>query len=818
MLVRDVQTGRWCFYEVRLFATVRGIETRVGSFHMQTVHPPVLKDIVLIGAGHSHVGVLRMFGMDPMPGVRLTLVTRQVHTPYSGMLPGLIAGLYDHDEAHIDTGPLSRFAQARLYHSEVIGLDLAAKCVICRDRPPVPYDVLSINIGSTPSARQIPGAAEHAIPVKPIDGFIARFETAHTRVLKARGRARIGVVGGGAGGVELLLSLHRRLTRDVAVAGFDAANLTFTLITESDEILPSFPPRMRRRFTEILCERGIHVVTGGRVSQVQSGAVVVDGHGVIALDEVFWTTRAAPAAWLGDTGLALDAEGFIRVTEALQSVSHPDVFAAGDIAAIEGHALPKSGVYAVRSGPPLARNMRRILESKSLVSYKPQREALYLISTGERYALGARNGFTFEGAWVWKLKDFIDRRFMARFRDLPDMVAPAATPVPAIADREAIKEISAMAMRCGGCGAKVGATVLTRALGTVEPAARNDVVVGLDAPDDAAVVDAGGPHLSVHTVDYFRAVFDDPYTFGRIAANHALGDIYAMGAEPQTALAIATVPYGIEAKVEADLSQMMAGANDILREAGCALVGGHTSEGAELSLGFAVNGLVDRDAALRKGGLRPGDALILTKQIGTGSLLAAHMRGKAKARWVMQAIASMTQSNHAAAHILRAHAVTAATDITGFGLLGHLVEMVKAGDVDATLWLLHVPLLEGLQETMAAGIFSSLQPQNVRMRLAIGNLDAAAAHPLYPVLFDPQTAGGLLASVPFEHAHACVAALRAAGYASAAVVGLVEPRSASLAAITVAIDDRHALEPLRSIPLPSQEQPGLRSSAHQSAF
>ena len=149
------------------------------------------------------------------PGVRLTLVTRQVDTPYSGMLPGMIAGLYDHDQAHIDTGPLSRFAHARLYHSEAIGLDLAAKRVICRDRPPVPYDLLSINIGSTPSARQIPGVAEHAIPVKPIDGFIERFEATRERVLKARGQARIGVVGGGAGGVELLLSLHRRLTRDV---------------------------------------------------------------------------------------------------------------------------------------------------------------------------------------------------------------------------------------------------------------------------------------------------------------------------------------------------------------------------------------------------------------------------------------------------------------------------------------------------------------------------------------------------------------------------------------------------------------------------
>ena len=549
----------------------------------------------------------------------------------------------------------------------------------------MPYDILSINIGSTPSARQIPGVAEHAIPVKPIDGFIERFEAVRARVLKAKGRARIGVVGGGAGGVELLLSLHRRLTRDVAAAGLDRSGLAFTLITASDELLPTFPARMRRRFAAILRERGISVVAGGKATEVRADAVLVEGNGPVALDEVFWTTRAAPARWLADTGLALDAEGFIRVSETLQSVSHPEVFAAGDIASIDGHAPPKSGVYAVRSGPPLAGNLRRLLEGKRPVAYRPQREALYLISTGERYALGARNGFTFEGAWVWTLKDFIDRRFMAKFNELPEMPQDQAE-VPAIADAAAIKEISAMAMRCGGCGAKVGATVLTRALGAIEPVVRDDVVVGLDAPDDAAVVDTGGARLSVHTVDYFRAIVDDPYTFGRIAANHALGDIYAMGAEPQTALAIATVPYGIEAKVEADLAQMMAGANEVLREAECALVGGHTSEGAELSLGFAVNGLVEREAALRKGGLRPGDALILTKPIGTGSLLAAHMRGKAKARWVMAA-----HRPHGAVEPgsgqdpARRTARSAATDVTGFGLLGHLVEMVRAGGVDATL-------------------------------------------------------------------------------------------------------------------------------------
>src|SRR5437899_1114366 len=266
---------------------------------------------------------------------------------------------------------------------------------------------------------------------------------------------------------------------------------------------------------------------------------------------------------------------------------------------------------------------------------------------------------------------------MRKFNELPVMTPAPAVALPPLADREALKEISAIAMRCGGCGAKVGATVLSRALASIEPAARADVVVGLDAPDDAALVDVGGEQLSLQTVDYFRAIVDDPYTLGKIAANHALGDVYAMGGEPQTALAIATVPYGLESKVEADLVAMLCGANEVLRAANCALVGGHTSEGAELALGFAVNGLLARDAVLRKGGLAPGDALVLTKPIGTGTLLAADMRAKAKARWIMAAVEHMCRSNRDAAAVLARHGAYAATDVTGFGLIGHLDEMIR---------------------------------------------------------------------------------------------------------------------------------------------
>ncbi len=756
---------------------------------MKMSSTPVLKDVVLVGAGHAHVGVLKRFGMAPVAGVRFTLITRQVDTPYSGMLPGIIAGLYTSDEVHIDTGPLARFAGARLYHSEVIGLDLAGKRVICNNRPPVPYDILSLNIGSTSSAVDVSGVAERSIPVKPIDGFLTRFEAARTRILATGGQSRIGVIGGGAGGVELILAIHHRLTGDLKKAGYDPKILSLTLVTSSSELLPTMPLKVRRRFAEIMAERGIAVHTSSRVVGVSDGGVAVATGTTISLDEIFWTTGAAAAPWLAATGLALNRNGFVRVGRTLQSVSHVGVFAAGDVSAMDGHALPRSGVYAVRSGPTLAENIRRLIAGGKLISPRPQRDAMYLISTGGTHAIGTRNGMAFEGDWVWKLKDWIDRGFMHKFNNLPVMPEPSFASIAGIADQQALKEISALAMRCGGCGAKVGATVLSRALGAIVPLPRDDVIVGLDAPDDAAVVDVGGHKLAVHSVDYFRSIVDDPYIFGKIAATHALGDIFAMGAEVQSALAIATVPYGIESKVEADLSAMMTGANEVLRDANCALVGGHTSEGAELALGFSVNGLIARDLITRKGDMVPGDVLIITKPIGTGTLLAADMRGKARARWVMAALAHMTTSNRIGAEILRAHAVHASTDVTGFGVLGHLVEMVRASDVDATLDLHALPLLDGVRETLALGIFSSLQPQNVRLRRAIRNGSEAAQDSLYPALFDPQTAGGLLASVPADRAASCILALQRAGYASAAIVGTVQSRSQEIEPIVIRLSD-----------------------------
>ena len=748
---------------------------------MQGALQPVLRDIVLVGGGHSHVGVLRDFGMHPMPGVRLTLVCTDPLTPYSGMLPGYVAGHYSYDEVHIDLGRLAAFAQARFLCAEVTGIDRAEQQVQLAGRPPVRYDCLSINTGSTPQLAQVPGAVSHGVAVKPIFQFNRRWLALLERVRQHVGPMTIAVAGGGAGGVELLLAMQYRLQQELRTLQRDPGALLFHLFTSDAELLPTHSAGVRRRFESVLAARGVRVHRGAAIREVTADAVCTRAGEWFEVDETVWVTQAGGAAWLRATGLPLDGNGFVLVNEHLQSIGDARIFAAGDVASIQDRPLEKAGVFAVRMARPLAQNLRRAILSRPLRGYRPQRRWLALISTGDRYAVASRGELGFAGRWVWRWKDWIDRRFMRRFAEFPAM-APGAGPAHGktgfpLSVQESQQALAALAMRCGGCGAKVGASVLSRTLARLEPVQREDVLIGLQSPDDAAVVRVPDGMALVQTVDFFRAFFDDPYLFGRIAANHALGDIFAMGAEPQTALALALLPPGLERQVEQDLRLMMAGAVEVLNDAGCALVGGHTGEGSELALGFAVNGLVDGHlrGVLRKGGMQVGDRLILTKPLGTGTLFAAHAQLAANGRWIQQALRSMQQSGRQAAGVLRDHAATACTDVTGFGLVGHLLEMTRPCGVSARIDLGALPLLEGALECVGAGIVSSLQADNQQVRQALRNDEPYAQHARFPLLFDPQTAGGLLASVPATRAQACIEALHRMGYTQAAIIGEVLP-------------------------------------------
>jgi hypothetical protein len=363
------------------------------------------------------------------------------------------------------------------------------------------------------------------------------------------------------------------------------------------------------------------------------------------------------APWLADSGLSVDQSGFVRVSSTLQSISHPVVFATGDVASMDESPRPKAGVLAVRQGRLLDRNLRRALLGQPLAPYRLQRQFLSLISTGDKHAVASLGPLALRGGWVWRWKDWIDSRFMRRYQELPEMPVPIPPAWPrGLADAEALAALSASALRCGGCGAKVGAAVLSRALQRVAEGDQRDVLNGLDAPDDAAVVDMPGPQVC----DSHRRFLPGDGSTIRTCS---------VGSRPPTP-------------------------------------GRHVGDGQR-----PAHGAGDRDRSARAGpqGRRHAhapDGWRGGRFSQRGGLAGgwAQQRGLARGRWVAAARAS----------------------------------------------------LDGAETTACAGMLSSLQPKNARARLAIVNPPEGADGPRFALLFDPQTAEGLLAGAPAERAQLIV--------------------------------------------------------------
>ena len=723
---------------------------------MQAMTPdpslPLTRDVVLIGGGHTHALVLRRWGMAPVPGARLTLIEPGATAAYSGMLPGHVAGHYDRAALDIDLVDLARFAGARLVRGAATGLDPEAREVQVPGRPPVRYDIASIDIGITSDMPALPGFSDNAVPAKPLGPFAARWSDFTARVTRGQAAPRVAVIGAGVAGVELALAMAHRLR----TLGADPA----VTLVERGRALAALGSRARSVLERRLIAAGITVMEHREIVRVDRDALrLADGE---AVPFAFCVGTAGTRAhrWLAETGLAT-TDGFIDVDATLRSTSHRSVYAAGDCAHLTHAPRPKAGVYAVRQAPVLAWNLRADLTGRQRRHYRPQRDYLKLISLGGKEALVERAPVVLAAPFLWTLKDRIDRDFMAKFDRLPAMPLPR---VPEGAAR-GVRAAVGTAPPCAGCAAKVGPGALAGGLSAQATPRRADVT-RLDG-DDAALIGTGAARQVV-TSDHLRALVADPWLMGRIAAVHALGDVWAMGAAPQAALASLILPRMTPAMQAATLAEITHGAGGVLAAAGADLAGGHTSTGAEMTIGFTVTGTLD-GAPLTLSGAQAGDALILTKPIGSGVLMAAHMRGRARGADIAALLDQMTLGQgDAAAHL--APAAHAMTDVTGFGLAGHLLGMLRASGVGAEIDLAALPLHPGVEEAAGRGIGSTLLPETRAH---------AAPHVTAPngartaLLYDPQTCGGLLAAVPEGRADALVAAIRQDGLGAAARIGRI---------------------------------------------
>ncbi len=679
--------------------------------------------------------------------------------PYSAMVPAHIGGEFTEDEISFDLVRTSAAFNFRLISEPVTAIETGRRQVEFKNRPPVRYDILSLGLGSRPAAPPGMIDGESAFVMRPLSQLIARLHALQQELTNNPRPFHFAVVGGGASGCELSLAIAKHFR--------EIPEFRLTLLQGNEELLPNFPDKTVQYFAAMMAERNIEVRTNARVVGGEPTRLRLENGEEINCEQVLWATQAGASPVIKDSGLAVTENGFLRIRKTLQSVSASDVFGTGDCATFDDFPqLAKSGVYAVREGKVLYENIRRRVHERPLQDFRPQKRVLYLLNTADGDAVMNYGSLAWKSRLARKWKNLIDKRWVQKFTKFPDMDEGGD-------DDEA-------GMRCGGCGSKVPAHVLSNVLRSLNIVDDDRVLIGLKDGDDAAVLrlprqstseqtaNASEDELvEVQTVDYFRSFLADPYLFGRIATLNAASDLYAMNAQPHTALAIATLPYARTPIQEAQLAELMTGANESLNELGITLAGGHTTEGADLALGFSMTGTARRNQLFKKSGLEPGDVLILTKPLGTGALLAALMQSECKAAWYEVLMAGMLQANQAAAQIFAAAGVVSCTDVTGFGLAGHLLEMLDASDVSAELNGESVPLYSGFNEVTQLEIRSTLYEDNARVSSRV----QASSPPEW--LFDPQTSGGLIAGVAADSADEVIAKLQQTGYLQTAKIGVI---------------------------------------------
>jgi selenide,water dikinase len=728
----------------------------------------VRADLVLVGGGHTHIQVLRRWAMAPIAGVRVTVVLDRPEAVYSGMVPGFVAGDYAAHELAVDVVPLARRARARVMLAPAISVDAQAHRIELEGRPPVVYDVASLDVGATVRGLDLPGVRKHAFATRPIARLVEELDA---RIAALPDRPRVAIVGGGAAGVELSFTLDARLRASRRTPDLH-------LVTQDAALLDDYGAWLRRRVDGALAERGISVHTGVQIGAVHAGGIDL-GSEPLCADLVVWATGAAPLPFPCGPGLPLDEDGFVLVERTLEVAGCPDLFAVGDCAALPfAPWVRKAGVYAVREGPALDANLRARLSGGQLRTYRPQRDFLALLNLGGGEAIAAKWGAAFRGRAAWRLKDWIDRRFVERFRVLDETGAPAASAPPEMAG----------AMECGGCAAKVSAPALSHALARLPKApADASVRIGLAEADDAALVATPRGDALLASIDAFRAFTDDPWWVGRVAAVNAVSDVFAKGGRARHALALVNVPEADPRRAEETLFQVLAGMRTALDPLGVSLVGGHTTQGGELYVGLAITGELAGEP-LPAGGLAAGQRLVLSKPLGSGVLLAADMRGLLPGERLAPLYEGLARANADAARVAREFGATGCTDVTGFGLAGHLAALLRASRASACLFARALPAWPGTRELLARGVRSTYHDQNASLRDAIAVAAGVGAEDR-ALIFDPQTSGGLLFGVDAARAVDAVQALRAAGDGAATVIGIVGPPRADRIVIELVLNE-----------------------------
>lgn len=747
---------------------------------------PLQTELLLIGGGHTNIQVLKSFTMRPITGMRISLISDVINAPYSAMLPGFIASEYRFDEMHIDLVRLANFANARFINSTINSIDSENQLVHFNDRPSLSYDLLSVNTGITPDFTSIKGAQKYAVAVKPISHFLKCLPKLDGAIKSSSDS--IAIIGSGAAGIELAFAFRER---------YNKKNIKpkISIIGNSDRFFPELSRSCHLTILKQFKKVDIDVYLGQAASQINKNSVILKSGLHLSASHTFIATGAKPAEWLKSSTISLSSDGYIEVNNSYQSISDKRVFAAGDISKIKHQPLPRSGVFAVRAGPVLAKNLRLALDKLPAKPHRQQSTHLSLVMLGSGLVMAKWGRLHIFAKWLWPLKKWIDQEFISEFKQFPNMTDSQYRPIR-LSEKDLIDEQDPLLdkMYCAGCGAKAGSHIIDAVL-------PDSTAIALKFGGDATYLPtlntfrdtseypieefSKNSQTIVQTVDSISQMISDPFLFGRIAALHALSDMFVGNAVPLTALSLIGVQRSKRTLQKSDLINMLAGAMIEFSKARVKLIGGHTSQSNENSLGFALTGFKNNPIKstpyqqLNAGEIVP-HSLILTKPLGIGLLLAAAMQNHAPEQSYEDCIKFMLESNIKTADFLWQNGAIAMTDVTGFGLVRHVENIVRDlvisfnMKIGAEIFLNKIPLIKGASHILEnTAIRASLHQSNKRSSVNFNGLNKLS-NPVSDILFDPQTSGGIVAVIPTAKATKITKQLKGSGAPHSSIIGALK--------------------------------------------
>ncbi len=705
------------------------------------------KHLVLAGGGHTHSLLLRRWAKNPnkRPRGLITLINRSSHTLYSGMIPGVIAGIYQKEEAQINLRYWADKASVAIVIAEIEGLDLKNNHVILKNRAPIFYDNLSLDVGSeTVKNNQYNyiGNEDQVITIKPFSKTLKWLEQEDDRLKLFS--TEITVVGSGLAAIEIVFALRRRWPgRHI--------NLRANNLDSKFSI------------KRLLLKQSIKII---KEDYPIKGPVIL------------CTGNQSPE-WLRNSGLPVNSSGRIFTNKKLQVEENSNIFAVGDCGTIRNFYRPPSGTWAVKAASPLARNLERINTKIKIINWQPQQFSLQLLGINIEFKKNI--GIAFWGPiifgplpLIWKLKQFLDKSFMHKFNSDLKMFKSEINNV--------------QNMECRGCAAKLAAQPLRKALEKSRLSNLNN------EPEDSSIISSENVEENIiQSVDGFPALLSDPWLNARLTALHASSDLWACGGLVNSAQSVITLPSVSPDLQQELLSQCILGLQSALLPQGAKLVGGHTLESRSplmnpitmgIQITLCVNGILSSKKNFwRKNGIKANDVLLLSRGLGSGVIFAAAMQGDSRSEDFDEILTTLSKSQHGLVNqiqnILNDNdnfgSIHACTDITGFGLLGHLSEMVYATNllriknskvpIYLDLEASSIPSLKGALNLIEKGYRSSLarenrkflnllesENENLMIKLSSADLNHRDYRKILELIIDPQTCGPLAVSCSLQFA------------------------------------------------------------------